>query len=349
MTRIMMIHPRPTRGGFSAVVSQAIELLGLGGFEISVMVERGDRLSELPAEVKQVILKHPLKSARGASQARRAITSVRPHLLHLHGRQAGLIGRIVAPRSIEKVLYTPHGTPWAGSSARRLFLTEVSERVLSKRTDSVLCVSRSEQADWVRRDPSSRVEFMPNLIELESNSRTPITPDPQCQLLVPGGYHPQKRLEVVIEALAMTTGSRREVVFCGSVEDDKYREKLIGLARSLGVESQVQFLGNIPDVSSRMRNAELVILPSFSEGFPIVGQEAVAVGANVLWSAIPAHQELFGDTGRSFWTAHELAVLMTRPPLESSVVARQAWLRKFQDDARTRRAAFWRRNAIRLD
>nr|WP_254450811.1 glycosyltransferase family 4 protein [Aeromicrobium stalagmiti] len=340
----MLVHSRPTRGGFSAVVSQAAELTALGGFEVSVLVQDGDRVKELPPTVDHVVLTRPLASLRGLIQARRAIAKSRPQILHLHGRQAGFLLRLLGPRNqVGTVLYTPHGTPWSGGSTRGFLMTEISERILLRRTDSVLCVSRAEQADWTRRDGSPRIVFFPNLV-LASVSIPPVAdpvPALNSTVLVPGGYNPQKRLEVVIEALALTSAPRRPVLFCGSVDDPAYRDRLIELARLRGVESNVTFAQSIPGITSMMHHAHLVVLPSYSEGMPIVGQEAILAGANVLWSSIPPHHELFADSGGSFWTAEELAQLLEKQSQTFSVTERQGWLEAFQLDARGRREAFW--------
>ena len=342
--KIWLVHPRPTRGGFSAVVAQAKELLSLGGFEVTVLVQDGPRVKDLPAEAEVRLIRRPLASLRGLIDFYLEVRRSNPDIVHLHGRQAGIIGRIalLAIPSVH-VLYTPHGTPWCAQSFLRALLTDLSERMLLFRASRILCVSRSEQADWIKRDDSDRVVYFPNFVDNGPNGLLGGTRQKETFVLVPGGYNPQKRLEVVIEALALVADGNFKVVFCGAVDDVRYRSGLVRMAEDLGVIERVTFEGRVDNVSQLMACADKVVLSSYSEGMPIVGQEAILAGANVIWSAIPPHSELFGDFGGSFWTASELAVLLQMPGESFSVSGRSAWLNSSLANARDLRADFWRR------
>lgn len=226
-------------------------------------------------------------------------------------------------------------------------LADAVERALLARTSHVLCVSRAEQADWSRRDPTDRVLYFPNLIDLDPDGESPATPAGAegrkilDLVLVPSGYHPQKRIEVVIEALALAAEPRPRVLVTGTVDDPSYRDSLARLTIELGLADHVEFAERAPNVKQLMSEAGLVVLPSYTEGLPIVGQEAIAVGANVAWSAIPPHFELFGNAGTSFWTAAELAAVLASDPHTASTSGRRSWLLDQQEAARSVRADFW--------
>ena len=338
--KIMLVHPLPTRGGFTSVVSQAYELKAHGQYQVAVLVADGIRVAELPDHCDVRLLDEPLASVRGFRQLKQTLQDVRPDILHLHGRQAGLIGRLVPSRCRPKIiLYTPHGTPWSGQSCVKAILTDLIERALLGRTSRVLCVSRSEQAEWVRRDQSDKVLYFPNLLNRPIMDTTAVkTPG---LILVPGGYHPQKRLEVVIQAICMCRDSDTRVIFCGSVDDSEYKLGLERLAGAANLAERISFEGNLSNVMDLMARAEYVILPSYSEGMPIIGQEAILSGANVLWSAIPPHYELFGSSGGSFWTSSELADLIAMPGDVFSVSDRKEWLQRNQLAARESRRDYW--------
>lgn len=346
MTRVLIIHPRPTRGGFSAVVAQCRELAELGGFDVTVAVGDGDRVAELEGLASVELLRLPLTGFRGLIGLARVIRRSRPEVLHLHGRQAGVLGRVLMGRARpEIVLYTPHGTPWTGSSWSKPLVSDLVERVLLRTTSYVLCVSRAEQADWVRRDRTERVLYFPNAIDLDDGAApgsATSAPSRRCEVLVPSGYHPQKRIEVVIGALALLPAPRPSVVVTGTVDDSSYLASLRRLAERLGVAADITFAGNASDIRTLMRHAGLVVLPSYSEGLPIVGQEAISVGANVAWSTIAPHAELFADAGAPFWSAEELAAVISGDRAAASVARRRGWLSQQQQLARHVRADFWR-------
>jgi len=350
MIRILLVHPRPTRGGFTAVASQAAELCRRGGFEVVVASAPGPRLDELPAACSVELLDHPLTSLRGMWELRRIAAHVRPDIVHLHGRQAGFIGRLILQANSRRhVLYTPHVMLGVGQSFARRFGGDLAELLLLRRTTAVLCVSHHQMAEWSMRDPTTRIRYLPNIIWPHGLTREHIAPtngldvtDWSRTILVPSGYDPVKRLEVVIEAMALLPEPRPTVAIVGAVDRADYRDRIVSLADGLGVRRNVQFGENLPNIRAALRDASLVVLPSFSEsGLPIVGLEAIAEGARVAWSWIAGHVELFGDVGAPFSTASELATILVGDHTEASVACRQSWLAEHHRRAQQIRSEYW--------
>jgi len=70
-------------------------------------------------------------------------------------------------------------------------------------------------------------------------------------------------------------------------DDENYRPKLEQLTRSLGLAERVKFLGTVSDAHkwALYENAELFVLPSYSENFGNVVAEAMTMGCPVVISA----------------------------------------------------------------
>ncbi len=70
----------------------------------------------------------------------------------------------------------------------------------------------------------------------------------------------------------------------------------------LNLEKNIICPGFIPekDLSAFYQNAELVVIPSFYEGFGLVGLEAMSLGKPVVCSDIPALKEVFGSAALFF-------------------------------------------------
>lgn len=338
MKRVLLLHPRPTRGGFTAVVEESRQLLE-SGFDVSVAVAPGAREDELPDGVQILYLPDSFRRLAHVRRLRAIVREQNPDIIHWHGRKLGFIGRIFCNRMKQStVLYTPHGTPWAGNSLLRHLLNEVSERALLSRVDAVLCVSRAEQYDWIRRSSADMIRYMPNAIGPSKHSCIEIKSQFEDCILVPSGYHPQKRLEIVIDALAAVRDFEAPIptVFCGPIDDVAYFEEIQDYAQRLGVSDFATFLDKVDDIEGAMASARIVVLPSYSEGLPIVGQEALSVGARIAWSAIPPHFELFANFGTPFWEKHELAEIMTSSERIPRPRSRQQWLDQFQTANRNR-------------
>ena len=73
----------------------------------------------------------------------------------------------------------------------------------------------------------------------------------------------------------------------------KDREKLRDLAKEVGVSDRVFFLGYVNNISSLMVSSNLLVIPSRSEGFPLVLLEAVSLGVPLLTSDIDIFKEIF--------------------------------------------------------
>ena len=66
----------------------------------------------------------------------------------------------------------------------------------------------------------------------------------------------------------------------------------IGLVRELGLESRVHFLGFIEDVRSVLHAADLVVVPSRSEGSPLAAVEALGCGLPLIVADVPGLREV---------------------------------------------------------
>lgn len=75
--------------------------------------------------------------------------------------------------------------------------------------------------------------------------------------------------------------------------------KLLQLAATLGVESSVTFAGAVTNVAERLQQADLFVLPSYSEGMPNALLEAMACGLPVVSTAVGSVPQIItaGENG----------------------------------------------------
>jgi glycosyltransferase involved in cell wall biosynthesis len=95
--------------------------------------------------------------------------------------------------------------------------------------------------------------------------------------------------------LRACTGLDVDIVFAGPTVG---REgELRRLAAELGLGERLSILGRVPDdVLARLyRDATVLAMPSFGEGFGLPVLEAMAAGAPVVASDLPAIREVAGD------------------------------------------------------
>jgi glycosyltransferase involved in cell wall biosynthesis len=83
-------------------------------------------------------------------------------------------------------------------------------------------------------------------------------------------------------------------------DDKPAAEELRRVIRSEDLEDRVHLTGflSLAALASCLAGAELQLHPSLSEGFGLAVLEGMCVGVPVIGSAIPALEEVMGDTGR---------------------------------------------------
>ncbi|MEW6351624.1 MAG: glycosyltransferase [Thermodesulfobacteriota bacterium] len=104
-------------------------------------------------------------------------------------------------------------------------------------------------------------------------------------VLYVGALIRSKGVQDLLAALACGELARFRLVVAG---DGLYRSELTALAAKLGIEERIQWLGMLPprEVAELMRSADLLCLPSYSEGRPNVVNEAMATGLPVIATRI---------------------------------------------------------------
>lgn len=126
--------------------------------------------------------------------------------------------------------------------------------------------------------------------QLKSSQRFAVW-KPHSFLLYVGSLYPHKNITVVLKALQTEPTLTLAIAGSRSVFTQQTKE----IITQLGIESQVSFLGYVPDskLATLYQNALAVIQPSLSEGFGLTGIEAMSVGGIVIASKIPIFEELY--------------------------------------------------------
>jgi glycosyltransferase involved in cell wall biosynthesis len=107
-----------------------------------------------------------------------------------------------------------------------------------------------------------------------------------------------KNHALLLKAIAHLANRHTEVQFCftGNESDRRhpgYFQELRQLARDLGIEARVRFLGFIPrtDQLALMAHALAVVQPSLFEGWSTVVEDVKALNRRLVVSDIPVHRE----------------------------------------------------------
>jgi glycosyltransferase involved in cell wall biosynthesis len=237
-------------------------------------------------------------------QVRRVIAEERPALVHTHLFTADAWGRAAALLAGVPAVCTAHSSdPWRGWHQR------LADGILSRLTDRVVAVSEDVARSRRSRErvPRAKLTTIRNGVDLARfDPRMGVGPT-RAALRLPDGIpilgivgrlHPAKGHPVLFEAVRRLLAQGREVALL-VVGEGELREELEALARRLGLEGSVRFLGRRADIPALLNLLDVVVMPSRWEGLPIGLLEAMAAARPVVAAAVGGIPEVIdhGKTG----------------------------------------------------
>jgi len=217
-------------------------------------------------------------------------------VIHGHGFYVypnwALGGRAV---SLHKPLvYHPHGffEPWILARSgwkKRLVSLLFDQR--NMRHCRLWRALTAKEADQIREQGfTAPVVVAPNGVRLEdfdgsaaNQQKDALTLPPRAagkqRLVFMARIHPKKGLDLLVAAWARLSEfhSRWELVIAGP-DEDGYRAVVEDQIRQLDLTSAITWVGSVTGNHKRdlLRGADLFVLPSYSEGFPVAVLEAMA-------------------------------------------------------------------------
>jgi GalNAc-alpha-(1->4)-GalNAc-alpha-(1->3)-diNAcBac-PP-undecaprenol alpha-1,4-N-acetyl-D-galactosaminyltransferase len=121
-----------------------------------------------------------------------------------------------------------------------------------------------------------------------------LLPSSSTTVLAVGRLDSCKRYDLLLRAMARLRDRHPDwtLIIAG---DGPLRSELERFSSELGLESCVEFMGDVSDVESYRRKASLYVLPSDFEGFPNTLCEAMACGLAVIATATAGAQAIIQD------------------------------------------------------
>jgi glycosyltransferase involved in cell wall biosynthesis len=264
------------------------------------------------------------------------------HVQNYHARVAVASLWTSAPR----LVFTPHYLGVGEGAAKRAQHAAYrawAKRVLRVMQPTVVHVSQTE-ADEFARDLGAglvrETHVIPNGLRLDDLLQAePVAADGSL-LLVASRLEAYKRPGLAIEALPHLPDDIR-VAIAG---DGPELEHLRAQAARLGVGDRVQVLGRLSwqELCRWYRAADVFLSFSTRECYGMSVTEALAAGAGVAASDIPAHREVFERAG------HPIDTLVPIGAGVDEVVAAVERARKYRADPGVRTIATWDDMATQL-
>ncbi len=216
-------------------------------------------------------------------QARKEVRSKSINIVQTHGFKPSFIGFVLKYLCRVRWICFLHGTTTENLKVR---IYHLLDQVLQFFAHRVILVSEAQRRRLFGGGNEKRVRVLHNAIDPEQPVRVsaddghggpPATrKDGNIWLVAVGRLSPEKGFDILMRAFARLVHHRSDLRLV-LVGDGQERRDLVRLARRLGVEDLVIFTGYSETPGDYMKQADIVILPSRSEGIPNVALEAMAL------------------------------------------------------------------------
>jgi glycosyltransferase involved in cell wall biosynthesis len=271
----------------------------------------------------QIVQLAPLFNPMALWRLTRLLARERVTILQTHGARANFYGRIAGRLAgVPVIISTVHNSlkDYEVRSLTRGLYTFLL-RVTLPLAQRIICVSDANRYDVIDECPAAkaRTQTVYNGVDPSVFPSKPDRTKVREELnIVPGPVlvtiarlTEAKGHRYLLEALPGLIQAWPQLC-CVCVGEGELRDQLHRLAIELNVERSCRFVGTREDIVDILAAADVVVLPSLSEGFPFVLLEALAMGRPVVASRVNGVPELIED--------HKTGLLV--PSRDSQALAR---------------------------
>ncbi len=306
--------------------------------------EAGVPVTPIPAMIRDL---DPRAELRATAQLYAALRRFGPALISTHSSKAGILGRLLGLGLRVPVIVTAHGwllTP--GKLSARQQLIRLAETATAPLARKLIAVSEHDRRIALehRVMPARKVAVVHNAL-----------PDVDASLLADPGKAPPRiimvaRLEAPKDPLtaADALARLRELDWsCELIGDGPLRGELELALRRASIDDRVDLVGARDDVPERLAGAQIFMLATRREGFPLSVLEAMRAGLPVVASEVGGIGEAVTrecgalvEPGSAVALADALAPLIRDPERreQQGAAGRARFLAEFQFDVHVRRA-----------
>lgn len=308
--RILQFGPTAYRGGVAVAIADLCLGLAKEGHEVGLICNGGTVLDRLEASGVKIFTRKSVGGTKAilkeAIPTARILRKFNPDIVHAHGRGPSLVstvaGRYPDVFTLHNSFFTKRASLIDSGVIRKLFspmgrniivLNEAAREycrkelhIQNKRIYTVLNGVNSER--FVPADPAHR-ETLRSRLGVEKE---------HILVLFVGRFHPQKQPEAVVKLAEVLRARGNDRVRFVMIGDGELKKSTAAMIAKLGLDDRITMLG-FQDPLPAYQAADLFVMPSLYEGFPISMLEAMASGCPVLRSRTGGFLEAIqeGKTG----------------------------------------------------
>lgn len=230
----------------------------------------------------------------------------RVHIIHTHLFDPSVIGLLSAALARTPIrVMTRHYSDYHTRIDKRWHMR--LDQLCTRVSDRVIAVSRHTADHMIEKEgaPPEKLRVVLNGLDparvnvsgpdARERIRREFGIDDAYLLLVAARLHPEKGYEHLFRAMAVLRGRLSRPVLLLVAGHGDLLPHYTQMARDVGIDDLVRFVGFRSDVPDLMTAADLVVLPSVAEAFGLVLTEALLLGTPVVATRVGGIPEIVDD------------------------------------------------------
>ena len=258
--------------------------------------EMVDRLKQIGIPCYVIKTTKPF-DVRVWKKVQKLVKELKIDIIHAHGTRA-MSNSFWAAKSLAKpLIYTVHGWSFHKTDSPFVYRLKTKiERFLTKRSNTTICVSKSNQLQAKKEFLLKNSVVIQNGIDVEKY--TPYASYKNLRKAL--GIHQNKTIVIyisrltkqkdplnMIQSMKYVLDTSKNIMLL-IVGDGELRNACEQLVSKLNLKDQIQFLGFRNDISSLLNTSDIYCLPSLWEGLPIGLLEAMSMKKPCITTALMA-------------------------------------------------------------
>ncbi|MFA6270474.1 MAG: glycosyltransferase family 4 protein [Candidatus Paceibacterota bacterium] len=318
--KILYVITKGNFGGAQRYVYDLATSLPKEKFEVLVAHGEGQELSNLLKEkqIKSIKLDKLVREVKFFDEFKvckeliRLIRFERPDVIHLNsskiggvGAVAGTITQLLEKNYRPKIIFTAHNWGFNDnnrSSFEKLFYY-MSHWITLMLCHQVIAVSEKTKKDvcflpLIKGKITVIYNGIDNfeiLSKTEARSILAGLKTDKTIIFSISELHKNKGLDLALRAIALLPKEAKEKIIYAITGDGEEKENLKNLAKELGIENIINFLGFVPNAKKLLAGSDIFMLSSRTEAFPYVILEAGFIGLPIIATSVGGIPEVIKD------------------------------------------------------
>ncbi|MEG6533402.1 glycosyltransferase family 4 protein [Caldibacillus thermoamylovorans] len=304
MKNVLMLTPVFEKGGTEVYIINLSKFLSKNDFNVTVMSAGGIRESSLKKEgIRSIVSKNFgeksfLNLVKSAYQVYRAIKVNNISIIHASSIYTSIIGKVAAifcfifSKRKVPVILTLHGGPNKNIEKESAFL-------LNLFTDRVIALSENAKNELIMNGlRGNKVHVIYNGIEIpDLKNNYSFFDDGIINIITTGRLTEQKGHVYLIKAAAILKEKIGNSFCIYILGDGEKKEDLSSMIEGYSLEKNIKLLGFKNEPLKYLSCADIFVLPSLWEQFPISSLEAMGLGKPIIASNVNGLPEQIKDAG----------------------------------------------------